>query len=92
MSSILQHCTLQHENKCGIRVEPNLFRLVNILGLRSSLVGGREQLRSLLLKTDHITLGFWFKFQIDSIELDTFLKLDSIWHSFSQDGYSAGSW
>ena len=54
MRSIPQHCILQYEKKCGIRVEPNLFRLVNILGLGNSLVGGREQLCSLLLKTDHI--------------------------------------
>ena len=54
MRSIPQHCTLQHEKKCGIRLEPNLFRLVNVLGLGSSLVGEREQFGSLLLKTDHI--------------------------------------
>ena len=40
MRSIPQHCTLQHKKKCEIRVEPNLFRLVNVLGLGSSLVGG----------------------------------------------------
>ena len=45
---------LQHENKCGIRAKPDLFRLVNFLGLGSSLVGGRVQFGSLLLKTDHI--------------------------------------
>ena len=54
MRSIPQHCTLQHEKKCGIRVEPNLFMLVTVLGLSSSLVGGREHFSSLLLKTDHI--------------------------------------
>ena len=54
MRSIPQHCTLQHKKKCGIRVEPDLFRLVNVLGLGSSLVGGRVQFGSLLLKTDHI--------------------------------------
>ena len=54
MRSTPQHCTLQHKKKCGIRVEPNLFRLVIVQRLGSSLVGGREQLRSLLLKTDHI--------------------------------------
>ena len=35
-----QHCTLQYKKKCEIRVEPNLFRLVNVLGFGSSLVGG----------------------------------------------------
>ena len=40
MRSIPQHHTLQHEKKCGIRVEPNLFRLVTVLSLGSSLVGG----------------------------------------------------
>ena len=54
MRPIPLHCTLQHEKKYGIRVEPNLFRLVNVLGLGNSLVGGREQFGSLLLKTDHI--------------------------------------
>ena len=54
MRLIPQHCTLQHEKKCGIRVEPNICRLVTVLGLGSSLVGGREQFGSLLLKTDHI--------------------------------------
>ena len=54
MRSIPQNCTLQQKKKCGIRVEPNLFRLVNVLGLGSSLVGGRVQFGSLLLKTDHI--------------------------------------
>ena len=54
MRSIPQHCTLQHKKKCGIRVKPDLFRLANVLGLGSSLVGGRVQFGSLLLKTDHI--------------------------------------
>ena len=34
------HPTIQKE--CEIRVEPNLFRLVNVLGLGSSLVGGEN--------------------------------------------------
>ena len=42
MRSIPQHCTLQHKKKCGIRVEPDLFRLVNVLGLGNSLVGGES--------------------------------------------------
>ena len=54
MRSIPQHCTLQHKKKCGIRVEPNLFRLVNVLGLGSSLFGGRVQFGNLLLKPDNI--------------------------------------
>ena len=54
MRSIPQHCTLQHKKKCGIRVEQYLFKLVNVLGLGSSLVGGRVQFDSLLLKVDHI--------------------------------------
>ena len=54
MRSIPQHCTLQHKNKYGIRVELDLFRLVDVLGLGSSLVGGRVKFDSLLLKTDHI--------------------------------------
>ena len=39
---------------CGIRVGPDLFRSVNELGWGSSLVGGRVQFGSLLLKTNHI--------------------------------------
>ena len=40
MRSIPQHYTLQHKKSCGIRVGPDLFRLVNVLGGGSSLVGG----------------------------------------------------
>ena len=54
MRSIPQHCTLQHKKKYEIRAEPNFFRLVNVVGLVSSLVGGRVQFNSLLLKIDHI--------------------------------------
>ena len=46
------HPTIQ--KKCEIRVEPNLFRLVSVLGLGRSLVGGRVQFSSLLLKTEYI--------------------------------------
>ena len=52
LDSSTLHPTTQ--KKCEIRVEPNLFRLVSVLGLGSSLVGGRVQFSSLLLKTDHI--------------------------------------
>ena len=45
---------LQHKKNCGIRVGPDLFRLVSVLGWGSSLVGGRVQFGSLLLKTNHI--------------------------------------
>ena len=51
MRSIPQHYTLQHKKSCGIRVGPDLFRLVNVLGGGSSLVGGRVQCGSLLLRT-----------------------------------------
>ena len=37
---------------CGIRVGPNLFRLVSVLGGGNSLVGGRVQFGSLLLRAD----------------------------------------
>ena len=40
MRSISQHYILQYKKKYEIRVEPDLFRLVNELGLGSSLVGG----------------------------------------------------
>ena len=36
----------------GIRVGPNLFRLVSVLSGGSSLVEGRVQFGSLLLRTD----------------------------------------
>ena len=39
--SIRQHCTLQYKKKYEIRMGPDVFRLVNVLGLGSSLVGGR---------------------------------------------------
>ena len=41
MRSSPQHCNLQYKKKFEIRVEPNLFRLVNVLGFGSSLVGER---------------------------------------------------
>ena len=37
---------------CGIRVGPDLFRLVSGLGGGSSLVGGGVQFGSLLLRAD----------------------------------------
>ena len=40
------------QKSCGIRVGPDLFRLVSVLGGSSSLVGGRVQFSSLLLRTD----------------------------------------
>ena len=39
------------KKSCGIRVEPVLFRLVSVLGGGSSLIGGRVQFGSLLLRT-----------------------------------------
>ena len=43
-----------YKKNCGIRVGPDLFRLVSVLGGGNSLVGGRVQFDSLLLKTNHI--------------------------------------
>ena len=40
------------QNCCGIRVGPDQFRLVSVLSVGSSLVGGRVQFNSLLLRTD----------------------------------------
>ena len=54
MRSIPQHCTLQHKKSCGIRVGTDLFKLVSMLGCGNSLVGGRVQFGSLLLRTDQI--------------------------------------
>ena len=54
MKSIPQHCTLQHKKNYGIKAGPDLFRSVSVLGWGSSLVGGRVQFGSLLLKTNHI--------------------------------------
>ena len=53
MRLISQHCIIQYKKKYDKRVEPDLFRLVKVLGFGSSLVGG-EQFSRLLLKTDHI--------------------------------------
>ena len=46
--------TLHPYNKksCGIRVGPDLCMLVSVLGGGSTLVGGRVQFSSLLLRTD----------------------------------------
>ena len=55
MRSIPQHCTPTTPKKkksCGIRVGPDLFRSVGVLGCGSSLVGGRVQFGNLLLRTD----------------------------------------
>ena len=41
-----------NKKSCGIRVGPDLFRLVSVLGGGSSLVGGRVQFGSLLLRSD----------------------------------------
>ena len=62
MKSIPQHCTLQHKMNYGIRAGPDLFRSISVLGWGSSLVGGRVQFGSLLLKTNHINPRFWWKF------------------------------
>ena len=45
---------LQHKKNHGIRGDPDLFRLVSVLGGGNSLVGGKVQFGSLLLKTNHI--------------------------------------
>ena len=53
VKSIPQHCTLKHRMNCGIRVGLDLFRSVSVLGCGNSLVRGRVQFGSLLLKTNH---------------------------------------
>ena len=57
MRLIPQHCTPTTKKKkkkksCGIRVGPDLFGSVGVLGYGSSFVGGRVQFGSLLLRTD----------------------------------------
>ena len=52
MRSIPQHYIPTTQKSCGIRVGPDLFRLVSVLGGGSSLVGGRVQFSSLLLRID----------------------------------------
>ena len=54
MKSIPQHSTLQHKKNSGIGAGPDLFRSVSVLGWGNSLVEGRVQFGSLLLKTNHI--------------------------------------
>ena len=52
MRSIPHIAPLQHKKSCGIRVGPDLFGLVSMLGCGNNLVGGRVQFGSLLLRTD----------------------------------------
>ena len=53
MRSIPQHCTPTTQKKSyGIRVGLDLFGSVSMLGCGNSLVGGRVQFSSLLLRTD----------------------------------------
>ena len=42
------------KKNCGIRVGPDLFRSVSVLGCGKSLLGGRVQSGNLLLRNDHI--------------------------------------
>ena len=53
MKSSPNHCTPTTQ-KYGIRVGPDLFRLVSVLSCDDIKVGGRVQLGNLLLKTYHI--------------------------------------
>ena len=43
-----------YKKNCETRVGPDLFRLVSVLDYSNSLVRGRVQFGSLLLKTNHI--------------------------------------
>ena len=52
MDPRLSIAPLQHKKNCGIRVDPDLFRLVSFLGGGNSLVEGKAQFGSLLLKAD----------------------------------------
>ena len=51
-SSALHPTKKEKKKSCGIRMGPDLFRLVSVLRVGSSLVGGRVQFDSLLLRTD----------------------------------------
>ena len=42
------------KGSCGIKVGPDLLRLVSMLGLDKSYVGGRRQLDRLFLKTNKV--------------------------------------
>ena len=52
MRSIPRHCIPTTQKSCEIRVGPDLFRMVSVLSVGSSLVGVRVQFGSLLLRTD----------------------------------------
>ena len=52
MRSIPQHCTHTTQKELWNKSGPDLFRLVSILSVGSSLVGGRVKFSSLLLGTD----------------------------------------
>ena len=52
MRSIPQHCTPTTQKELWNKSGSCLFRLVSVLGCGNSLVGGRVQFDSLLLRTD----------------------------------------
>ena len=45
---------LQHKKSYEIKVGPDLLRLVSLLGIEISKVGGREQFGRLFLKTNQV--------------------------------------
>ena len=44
------------KRSCGIKVGPDLLRLVSLLGLDKSWAGGREQFDILFLKTNQVNI------------------------------------
>ena len=65
-----------------IKLGPNLLRLVRLLGLDKSKVGGREQFDSLFLKPNQIKhLGFCGRCQVGSLGVDTVLIFDFASHT-----------
>ena len=48
MRSISEHFIIRYKKKYDKRVEPELFRLVKVLGFGSNLVGGRAVLQVII--------------------------------------------
>ena len=67
-----------------------LFRLVSVLGGGSSLVGGRVQFSSLLLRIDQTNTYVLVEASGRVTRKEALLILKYLWYSFSQDGYWAG--
>ena len=67
-------------------MDPDLFRSVSVLGCGKSMVRGRVQYDSLLLRSDHINTLVLVEVLDGFTKLEALLTLNYVWHSFSRDG------